>query len=238
MTGGRTVLAAATILACLGAPPLVAAVPAGLDAAPAGLAPAGTPAIDRDGTSSPAPGDRARGNPLWGIPLSILSATRERPIFLPSRRPVAPVVAAPVAAPAEPVAAPPAPEMPRLVLLGAIVGEGEGEAIAIFLDQATNGVIRLRTGQKHGDWVLRSVRGRAATLRKGDEDLQLQLPAPGSAPAVPGSVPALVVPAAASGAVPGSPGIPGAGPLVIPDPSMGAPFVPRSTPKNKESDGL
>src|SRR5450631_3845625 len=34
------------------------------------------------------------GNPLWGVPLQSLSATRERPIFLPSRRPPAPAVAA------------------------------------------------------------------------------------------------------------------------------------------------
>src|SRR5436309_11189786 len=31
-----------------------------------------------------------RGNPLWRISLQSLSATRERPIFLPSRRPPSP----------------------------------------------------------------------------------------------------------------------------------------------------
>src|ERR1700756_873862 len=37
------------------------------------------------------------GNPLWGIPLRVLTATRERPLFSPSRRPPAPpAVAAPV----------------------------------------------------------------------------------------------------------------------------------------------
>src|SRR3954467_6929548 len=41
------------------------------------------------------------GNPLWGISLNALTATRERPIFSPSRRPPAPtppalVVAAPL----------------------------------------------------------------------------------------------------------------------------------------------
>jgi hypothetical protein len=34
----------------------------------------------------PVPG----GNPLWGIPISLLSATRERPIFRASRHPPAP----------------------------------------------------------------------------------------------------------------------------------------------------
>src|SRR5262249_53698680 len=43
------------------------------------------------------------GNPLWAIPLRSLSATRERPIFLPSRRPPAPrVVASPAPAPVQP----------------------------------------------------------------------------------------------------------------------------------------
>src|SRR5262245_13797637 len=37
-----------------------------------------------------------RGNPLWAIPMSSLPVTRERPLFLPSRRPpAAPAVAGP-----------------------------------------------------------------------------------------------------------------------------------------------
>src|SRR5262245_34049779 len=44
-----------------------------------------------------------RGNPLWAIPLESLNVTRERPIFLPSRRPPAPqVVASPAPAPIQP----------------------------------------------------------------------------------------------------------------------------------------
>ena len=49
-------------------------------------------------TAKPLPG----GNPLWSIPLSALSATRERPIFSASRRPPQPAVVAP----AEQVAVP------------------------------------------------------------------------------------------------------------------------------------
>src|SRR5438045_3679915 len=40
------------------------------------------------------------GNPLWTIPLASLTATRERPIFTPSRRPPPPV---------QPIAVTPAP---------------------------------------------------------------------------------------------------------------------------------
>ena len=123
------------------------------------------------------------GNPLWGVPLSTLTATRERPLFTPSRRAPAPAVAGPVAAaPAPPPAPPPAePERPQLVLVGAIANGSEG--IAVFLDQATNNVIRLRTGQDHSGWVLRSVKGREATLQKDQQTTTLTLPVPGEAPA-------------------------------------------------------
>jgi hypothetical protein len=52
-----------------------------------------------------APQRTPSSNPLWEIPLSSLSVTRERPIFSPTRRPPPPAAAAvpkPVAAPAKP----------------------------------------------------------------------------------------------------------------------------------------
>jgi general secretion pathway protein N len=124
------------------------------------------------------------GNPLWGVPISTLTATRERPLFTPSRRAPAPAVAGPVVAapPAPPAPAPAEPERPQLVLVGAIASGSEG--IAVFLDQATNNVIRLRTGQDHSGWVLRSVKGREATLQKDQQTTTLTLPVPGEAPAL------------------------------------------------------
>jgi len=122
------------------------------------------------------------GNPLWGVPISTLTATRERPLFTPSRRAPAPAVAGPVVAapPAPPAPAPAEPERPQLVLVGAIASGSEG--IAVFLDQATNNIIRLRTGQDHSGWVLRSVKGREATLQKDQQTTTLTLPVPGEAP--------------------------------------------------------
>jgi general secretion pathway protein N len=129
-------------------------------------------------------------NPLWAIPLSKLTATRDRPLFLPSRRAPAPgVAAAPVAA-LTPSAPPPAePERPSLTLVGAIASDTEG--FAVFLDQSTNTVIRLRTGQDHQGWVLRAVKGREATLVKASISTTLMLPEPGNfgAPVAP-SMPA------------------------------------------------
>jgi general secretion pathway protein N len=122
------------------------------------------------------------GNPLWSIPLSNLNATRERPLFSPSRRATPPAVAAPMAAPPPPPP-PSAPEQPMLTLVGAIVGETEG--FAVFLDQASNSVVRLRVGQDHDGWVLRAVKGREATLEKNQHSTTLALPAPGDIGAAP-----------------------------------------------------
>ena len=124
------------------------------------------------------PPTEPNGNPLWAIPLSSLTATRERPLFLPSRRAPAAAVAGPVAAAPPPPPPPPAqPERPPLMLIGVIVGESEG--FAVFLDQASNNVVRLKTGQDHDGWVLRAVKGREATLHKNGKSEILALPVPG-----------------------------------------------------------
>jgi hypothetical protein len=122
---------------------------------------------------------RPTGNPLWAVPLRVLSATRERPIFSPSRRPPAPpVVAAPQApSPPPPAAKPAEPDHPLLSLVGTVVGEGEG--IGVFIEDATHNVLRLHTGQDYSGWVLRAVEGREARFDKNDRSARLALPAPG-----------------------------------------------------------
>jgi general secretion pathway protein N len=160
------------------------------------------------------------GNPLWSVPLSVLTATQERPIFSASRRPPPRAVAGPpIQAVIVPVAKPAEPERPALVLIGAVVGDSD--AIAVFLDRTNQGIVRLRAGDTHAGWVLSSVLPREVTLKKADQTEVLALQrqdGPGS-PGIPGVPPPM--PAAVTG-VPGS----------------YAPFVPRSTPKNGESDGL
>jgi hypothetical protein len=124
--------------------------------------------------------DRPRsGNPLWAIPLSSLSATRERPIFSPSRRPPTPTPAPPVfvAAPPPPPS-PVEPGHPSLTLIGTIVGDAD--QIGIFLDQATHGVIRLKIRQEHGGWILVAVQERQVTFEKGTRVSTLTLPTRGS----------------------------------------------------------
>jgi general secretion pathway protein N len=118
-----------------------------------------------------------RGNPLWAIPLRSLTATRERPLFTPSRRPPAPAVAGPPPVEAPPPSPPTGPDRPLLTLVGAISGDTEG--IAIFLDETTRDIVRLRTGESHpSGWTLRSVKGREAALVKDEETVILALPSP------------------------------------------------------------
>src|SRR5687767_8653532 len=120
-----TRLALATALTALGASTLLAAAPTRLDAVPTRSTPAASIALGGGEPAAAPAALRPRRNPLWGIPLSVLSPTRERPIFLPSRRQVAPAVAAPLAAPPAAVVA--EPEQPRLALVGAIIRDGEQE---------------------------------------------------------------------------------------------------------------
>ncbi|MCW2079627.1 UNVERIFIED_ORG: general secretion pathway protein N [Bradyrhizobium japonicum] len=157
-----------------------------------------------------------RGNPLWSVPLSTLTATHERPIFSAMRRPLPRTVAA---APVEEVQAPSPPKpveaLPPLLLVGAVVGEGD--AIAILVDRIDQKVVRLRQGESFGGWFLTKVQPREVTFKQGPRSEVLALQRRGSAPA---SAPtdALSMPSPA-------------------DPSFPS-FLPRSTPKNGEPDRL
>ena len=112
-----------------------------------------------------------RGNPLWVVPLTSLTATLQRPIFSPTRRP-------------PPLPLPPqitiAPSIdlgrPNFSLVGAI--SGEHEDIAILLDETTKVIIRLRTGESHSGWTLQMANGREVTLQKNSKTAVLSLPNP------------------------------------------------------------
>ena len=114
------------------------------------------------------------GNPLWSVPLSVLTATQARPIFSASRRAPPRAVVAPPIEPVAPAPAPKGPERPPLALVGAIVGDRD--AVAVFLDQTNQKIVRLRKGEAHSGWVLNSVRGREVTLKKADQIETLGFP--------------------------------------------------------------
>ena len=67
------------------------------------------------------------------------------------------------------------PERPRLSLVGTVGGE---PGIAVFVDQATQAIVRLRTGEGHDGWVLRTVDGREVTLQNDRDTAILTLPRP------------------------------------------------------------
>jgi general secretion pathway protein N len=137
--------------------------------------------IPPSGTPAPAaPAERAlSANPLWAMPLKQFSVTRERPIFLPSRRPPAtPEVT--VVAPRV-IALPKEPERPQLSLVGTI--SGDDDKFGIFVDQSTKAVIRLKVGDDFQGWVLRSIQGREASLEKSQKSVVLALPQPSSSQA-------------------------------------------------------
>lgn len=148
----------------------------------------------------PATEKRVAGNPLWAVPLSVLWGTAARPLFSPSRRPPPPVLAATAVPPAQPLP-PPAtePDRPPLTLLGTILGTFGG--IGVFLDETSHDVIRLKTGEAHRGWLLRSVRGRVANFERGDRrEATLALAPPGAeqtAPSVGSDAP--VTPRAGTG---------------------------------------
>jgi hypothetical protein len=180
----------------------------------------GTPGMSVRADLGPAPHikpgelDRAppSGNPLWAIPVKELSETRDRPIFTPSRRPPPPpVVEKPYTPPPPPpVVTKPPPEPLTLSLLGTIAGDSEG--VALFMEKGSQEVVRLRTGESHQGWVLRSVQGRQAILEKGDRKETVTLPVPGDTTAggAPPGGPAGAPPGGPAGAPPGAPAMPGA----------------------------
>jgi general secretion pathway protein N len=124
------------------------------------------------------------GNPLWGVPIDTLTATRERPLFTASRRPPAPPVAP--EPPAEPPPPPAERERPLLTLLGTVTGELQ--KVAVVQDQTTKSLVRLHVGEPVSGWFLRSVDARGVTVEKNNQTVTVALPARGSPPAGPSPV--------------------------------------------------
>jgi len=67
-------------------------------------------------------------------------------------------------------------------LIGTVIGTDI--QIGIFLEKATNKVVRLRLGEEHQGWVLRLIKAREVTLVKDVAETLALDPPPGGAPAV------------------------------------------------------
>lgn len=109
----------------------------------------------------------AGGNPLWSVPLTSLTATRNRPIFSATRRPP----------PDRNLANQPRPSplsnRPPFVLVGAIAADSD--SIAILVDGGTKAVVRLRQGESHRGWTLQAVKPREVTMRNDRQSAVLEL---------------------------------------------------------------
>ena len=117
------------------------------------------------------------GNAVLSVPLSKLTMTRDRPIFSASRRPPPPPAAPVVARPVEPPKPVEKEQQPPLILVGTVAGEDSG--IAVFVEQATENVVRLRMNESYKGWTLRSIQGREVTLLNDPKSSVLALAPPG-----------------------------------------------------------
>jgi general secretion pathway protein N len=188
---------------------------------------------------SPAPALAADvSQPLWRVPLQTLTATRDKPLFSPSRRPPppAPVALPPPAAP--PLPPPPPEPPPRGALVGVLTGPDNYSVAMIVPDQSSK-PMQLHVGEKIGNWTMTSLEARAAVFQNGErrEVMEMKtasgggsgaipMPAPGFPRPLPRNRPNFPAPrqGAAAGGLP-TPAAPGAAPQGFAAPGLqpGAP---------------
>jgi hypothetical protein len=121
--------------------------------------------------------DIGAGNPVAAVPLNSLSATRDRPLFSPSRRPPPPAaaVAEPTPAAADAPAVAQGPEGPPFTLMGTLLGPDA--RIGIFMNERTRQSARIREGATDSGWTLVSIDSRTAVMRSdGQQPVTLALP--------------------------------------------------------------
>jgi hypothetical protein len=53
---------------------------------------------------------------------------------------------------------------------------GATQSIGVFVDQDTKGVIRLRVGEGHDNWILQAIDGRKVTFERDQRQVTLSLP--------------------------------------------------------------
>jgi hypothetical protein len=109
------------------------------------------------GTSAAQDASPPAARPFELPPLESLQATRERPLFNPTRRPPTAVV--------EPDAPPPIVESVALPFELTGIAVGDDVRIAILHNKTTNEELRLRQGDKLDQWMLEQVADRYILLR-------------------------------------------------------------------------
>ena len=105
-------------------------------------------------------------SPLDAYPLDRLSATRERPMFSPSRRP-------PARPPPPIIAAAPPPPPPKLILFGIVMDSDEARAVVgVGTGEKTR---RVRIGDDIGAWKVTQIEERQLVLSLDDRSATFTL---------------------------------------------------------------
>jgi general secretion pathway protein N len=118
-------------------------------------------------------------------PVEELRATRERPLFSPSRRPDAQASTGPEAGPVEE-----SPDSVPFELTGVVIGTDM--AIAILRNRDTQESVQLRRGESLEDWSIEEIAPRHVVLRQEDRQVRLELfPTKAEASATPPPAPSI-----------------------------------------------
>ena len=126
------------------------------------------------GTIEAIAGDEAVSNPVELQPLQAMTATYERPLFSPTRRPPPKIVTPVAVAKQEPP--PPPPPPPSLVLLGIVSDNGEARAAIRSADKRpTDKVLRVRAGDDVGGWKVEKIESRRLVLTQGERSADFVL---------------------------------------------------------------
>jgi hypothetical protein len=119
------------------------------------------------------------GNPIDEVRLDRLSETRNRPVFSPSRRPLAPPALPAIAARIE--RAPQAlslPSPPGVALFGIVVGEQGARAFIAM--GAANQIIGVRPGDDISGWTVSAITQRNLVLSRAEQSATFTLFSPGN----------------------------------------------------------
>ena len=119
-------------------------------------------------------------NPLEALKLEDLAATRDRPVFAPTRRPPPPrVEVAPAPPPAPPAEMVAVDAPPPFDLVGAAVGSRS--SFVLLRDRGTYEVTRLRSGEEAQGWRVGAIGARSVMLERNGRAQSLAIANPSTA---------------------------------------------------------
>jgi hypothetical protein len=132
-----------------------------------------TPVLGVDASGQAPPDSFAvLSNPIVAQSIDSLSATRERPLFSPTRRP--PAAAAAAAAPiVRRAAAAPPPSPPGVVLLGVVIGADA--ARAFVRSEPPDKTLRVAIGDDIGGWKVSQIERRELVLSLGERSATFKI---------------------------------------------------------------